>query len=213
MLADPVELGWVAGFARPSGNITGVAGVDTREIIGKRIEILLDAVPGVRRIGLMHTPGLTNTAPALQGSDAAARALGVELRAVAIERDADLEPALADLRAWGAKAVVVTQSQLLATQPLQGRIIALVAAARLPAIYGEPDWVDVGGLMTYVPDAREMGRRAAWFTNRILRGAKPAELPIERPSRILLRINLRAARAIALDIPHALLARADEVIE
>ncbi|MBL8702914.1 MAG: ABC transporter substrate-binding protein [Alphaproteobacteria bacterium] len=213
MLADPVELGWETNFARPAGNLTGIAGVATSEIAGKRIELLLAAVPGARRMGLLYTPRMLTAELAVRGSEAAARMLDIQLRVLPIERDAAPEPAFAELSAWGAQALVVTQSQLLATQPLQGRIVALAAAARLPTIYGEPDWVDFDGLMTYVPDAHDMGRRAAWFMDRILRGAKPADLPIERPARIQLRVNLRAARAIGLALPPSFLARADEVIE
>jgi putative tryptophan/tyrosine transport system substrate-binding protein len=207
---DPVALGLVASLARPGGNVTGVLIAPDGTLAGKRLELLKAAVPQNTRIAYLAPPD--DLATRLQTSETrkAAEALGIDL--VVVEaRDADYGRAFAAITAQRSGALVVGASSLFVRD--RREIIELAAKHRLPAIYEWPEQVHDGGLMAYGTSMREMYRRIAWNVDRILKGAKPADMPVERPTKFELVINLKTARALGLTIPQALLLRADEVIE
>jgi putative ABC transport system substrate-binding protein len=212
MLGDPVALGVVDGLARPGGNATGIAGM-SEEMGSKRLQLLRSLLPGAERVAILVSPVIAVAEPEIVATEVAARRLGIRmlvLRAGGVE---EIDPMLAALAASDAQAVTVSPNALLATQPQMGRVVRAIAAARLPAIYVEPDWIAAGGLMTYAPSLTEFGRHSARTVVRILRGARPADLPVEQATRYELVLNLPAAREIGLAIPPSVLALADEVIE
>jgi putative ABC transport system substrate-binding protein len=204
-VSDPVGAGLVQSLARPGGNVTGVAWEATPEEMGKRLQLLKEAVPSVSGMAVLwRRQGATDDRyeSALR---AAAEALGVKLRIRRVQGSEDLEGAFAASRKEGAGAVIVW---LWGGMPADRRRAAEIAARyRLPAMYGVRDYVDAGGLMSYGPNIADMQRRAVTFVDRILKGAKPADLPVEQPTRYELVINLKAAKALSLTIPPSLLAR------
>lgn len=204
---DPVGNGLVASLARPGGNITGLS-LQQSELAGKRLELLRDVVPGLRRAGTM--PTVNPTLPLeTRGFQAAATALGIEVEVAQIRRAEDIAPAIEALK--GAQALYVPQAPLVNVNRLQINELAL--GARLPTIYSAREMVQAGGLLSYAPNFLELFRRAAEYVDKILRGAKPAELPVEQPTKFDLVVNLRTATALGLASSPTLLARADEVIE
>ncbi len=210
-LGDPATIGLVSSLARPGGNITGVSGI-TAQISGKRLHLLKEAVPRITRVAvLVHPENLTG--PVSFGvMEPTARMLGVDLRRFHVRQVADLAPAFAEMARQKVDGLIVLADPLLFSQ--QPAIVELAARYRLPAMY--PDtrrWIDAGGLMMYGAELADLWRRAAAYVDRILKGARPGDLPIEQPTRFELVINKRAARAIGLTLPPAMLARADEVIE
>ena len=212
-IGDPVADGLVASFARPGGNLTGLSVVST-EITVKLLELLKQAVPGVSRVALLLKPDAVSERT-MQGlrkeADAAAQVLGVQLQVIEARGPEDFDRAFSDMseaRA-GALVVVVTPVFINARQ----RLVDLAAKNRLPTAFSFRDFVDAGGLMSYGPSLPDMFRRAATYVDKILRGAKPADLPVEQPTKYELVINLKTAKALGLAIPHAMLMRADEVIE
>jgi len=199
----PVESGLVASLAAPGGNATGVTfHVDL--LTAKRMQLLKQAVPGVARVAYLST----NSADGDANARAVARTLGLDLELVPVERAAALEAAITsrpELDAW-----VVEDYFLLMSN--QKRIVELIARTRRPAVYSSNDWVRVGGLMSYCDDHSGLARATARYVDRILRGARPAQLPVEEPVRFVLALNLTTARAIGLAFPPSLLVQADEVI-
>jgi putative ABC transport system substrate-binding protein len=209
-VGDAIDVGLVASLARPGGNITGSTFI-TEETIGKQLELLKHLIPGLTRIGVVINPANPVYGPVLKNSEQPARALGLQLDVVGVQGPEDFEPAVrAAIKRQVGGLVVLRDQVLLANQE---RLLTLVATARLPAMYGNREFVDRGGLMSYGPNLVEMYRRAAYLVDKILRGAKPADLPIEQATKIDMIINLKAAKALGLTIPHALLQRADQVIE
>lgn len=209
--ADPVAVGHVSSLARPGGNATGLADIQTL-VTPKRLEILKATVPRATRFGVLWSPTAPSYRPVLQAAEAAKEKLGVQLQTVSVSTAADFEGAFATLAHDRVSAVFVHASALTARQnnPL---LAELALKHRLPTMFGVRDNVVAGGLMSYAADHIDLTRRAAVYIDKILKGAKPAELPVEQASRYLLIINLKTARALGLTIPPSILARADEVIE
>ncbi len=206
---DPVALGLVRNLARPGGNLTGVLIAPDGTLAGKRLELLKQAVPQATRIGLL-IPDEPSIRQQIEETRKAARTLGLALPVVTV-RDDDYAAAFAALARERVAALVVASHQYFVRD--RRRIIELARAHRLPAIYEWREQVVDGGLMTYSTDLLGLYRRIASYIDRILKGAKPGDLPVERPYRFELVINLKTARALELDIPQPLLLRADELIE
>jgi putative ABC transport system substrate-binding protein len=206
---DAVAQGFVGSLARPGGNITGVAGLGV-ELSGKRLEILKEAVPEVARIAVLWNPANTTTAPNLRATQAAAQALGVELHVLEVRTPNDFEGAFAAVTRGRAGAVLVIGDAFLAGN--RTRTVDFAQQNGLPGMYSGREWVDAGGLMSYAPSWTAMFSRAAIYVDKILRGAKPADLPVEQPTKFELVINLKTAKALGLTIPPTLLLLADEVI-
>ena len=204
----PVEIGLVPNLGHPGGNITGVA-VNASDMAGKRMQLLKELVPTFRRVAILSHPPHPTNAVQLQGAEAAARRLGVHLKAVPVRSADDFAPALNALR--GIEGVLPADTPLFVTH--RARLVEAMAASRLPAIYPARVYVEAGGLMSYGPDLPDLWRRAAAYVDKILKGAKPGDLPVEQPSKFELVINLKTAKALGLTIPKSLLLRADQVIE
>jgi putative ABC transport system substrate-binding protein len=207
--ADPVGTGLVTTLARPGGNITGLSILGPR-LEGKRLELLKAALPRITRVGFLWDP--TNTAMQLRfrEAQAAAKALGIELQSVEVRQPDELPKAFAAMTKERVRAVLVPS----AFAGLHRRQIAEIATRnRLPVMYDAREYMDAEGLMSYGPDISHLYRRAASYVDKILKGAKPSDLPIEQPTKFDLVINLKTAKALGLTIPPALLNRADEVIQ
>jgi putative ABC transport system substrate-binding protein len=204
----PVEIGLVPNLGHPGGNITGVA-VNASDMAGKRVQLLKEFVPTLKRVAILSHPSHPTNAVQLQGAQAAARTLGVHLKAVSVRSADDFAPALNALR--GIEGVLNADTPLFVTH--RARLVDAVAASRLPAIYPARVYVEAGGLMSYGPNLPDVWRRAAAYVDKILKGAKPGDLPVEQPTEFELVINLNTAKALGLTIPPSLLQRADQVIE
>jgi putative ABC transport system substrate-binding protein len=212
-VSDPVATGLVAGFARPGANVTGLSFFNP-ELVGKSMELLKQAAPGLKRVAVLWEPAGTaehQGKALLKAADVAARTLKVWLHVVEAQGPADFDRAFADMIRARADALLVLTSTTFIQE--RERLANLAAKNRLPAVYPIRDFVDVGGLMSYAPNLLDQFRRAATYVDKILKGAKPADLPVEQPSKFELVINLKAAKALGLTIPPSLLARADQVIE
>ena len=208
LLIDPVNAGFVASHARPGGNITGLAS-QYEEIVTKQVQLLAEAVPGLSRVVLLrHTSVGPGTATA---AFAAAGKLGLTARVLEVSEVAGFETAFKTARDNRTQAMLVLPSPILSAH--RRRLIGLAASYRLPAFYEFRQYVQDGGLMSYGPSIDDMFRRMASFVGRILNGAKPGDLPMERPEKFELVINLKTAKALGLTIPPSLLQRADQVIE
>jgi len=206
---DPVGSGMVASLARPGGNITGLS-VQARDLAGKRLELLREIVPGLRRLAILSNADYP--AAVLEMGEAAVGAgkLGLEVAKLEIRRAEDVAPAFETLKGR-ADALYICVDPLLTTNRI--RIVTLANVARLPTMHGQRAHVEAGGLMSYGPNNSDLFRRAAEYVDKILRGAKPGDLPVEQPTKFDLIINLTTAKALGLEVPPMLLARADEVIE
>jgi putative tryptophan/tyrosine transport system substrate-binding protein len=206
-LADPVTAGFVPSLAHPGENITGVAS-EFEALITKQLQLLKEAVPNVSQVALLH-PGTT---PSILGAaQTAARSLGLTARAHKVTDAAEFENVFRTVRSENVGAIQVLPSPFFDGHRRQ--LIELAARYRLPAVYEFKNYVQDGGFMSYGPSINEMFRRAAGHIDRILKGAKPGDLPIERPTTFELVINLRTAKAIGLTVPESLLGRADEIIQ
>jgi putative ABC transport system substrate-binding protein len=209
-VSDPVEAGFVASLARPGGNITGLTNLGP-ELSGKWLELLKQMAPRAKRVGVLMNPTTRPHGVLVKEMTGAAKTLALNLQPVEV-RDANaLEGALATLKKARPDALIV----LLPRGPVdqQKRIVEFAAALRIPAIYHWREFVDVGGLAYYGASIQEMYRRAATYVDKILKGAKPGDLPVEQPTKFELVINLKTAKTIGLTIPQSLLLRADQVIE
>ena len=210
---DPVADGLVISLARPGGNVTGLSSL-TPERIGKCLELLTQAVPGVSRAAVLWQPGAVGARTekdTLKGAEVAARMLGVRLQLVEARVPADIDRAFSDMTKARTGALAVWTTAMFASE--RGRLVALAAKNRLPAVYTLSEFVDAGGLMAYGHSQADLNRRAATYVDKILKGAKPGDLPIEQPTKFELVINLKTAKALGLTIPPSLLQRADQVIE
>jgi putative tryptophan/tyrosine transport system substrate-binding protein len=206
---DPVGSGLVASLAQPGGNVTGLS-IQASELAGKRLEFARELVPQLHRLAIIFNVG--NAQPVLEMGEtqAAARMLGFEVVPLVIQRAEDIAPAFQGLTTR-ADALYVTVDQLMVANLTS--ILTSALSARLPTIFSTRDFVKAGALMSYGPSYTERFRRAADYVDKILRGAKPGDLPVDQPTKFELVINLTTAKALGLDVPHSLLARADEVIE
>jgi putative ABC transport system substrate-binding protein len=206
---DPVGNGFVASLARPGGNITGLS-THYPEISGKQLELLKEIVPKLSRVAVLGTSTGPVTAQSLREIELAAGAFGVKLQYLDVLGPKDIETAFRAATKGRADAVLVLVGGVFLSQRKQ--IADLAVRSRLPAIYGRPEFVEDGGLMTYGVSVNDLYRRAATYVDKILKGAKPADLPVEQPTKFELIINLKAAKQIGLTIPPNVLARADRVI-
>ena len=212
-MQDPVADGLVASLARPGGNVTGLTFLGP-ELVPKRLELLREALPGVRRVAaLWHPGGLAERTgeEMVKEAESAARALGVQLQLVRAGAPNDLDEAFSAMTRGRAGAVITFPSGMLFLE--RRHVVDLAARHRLPAIYNGREFADVGGLMAYGANIPDLVRRSATFVDKILRGAKPADLPVEQPTKFELVINLKTAKALGLTIPQSVLGKADEVIE
>ena len=210
-VTDPVALGLVASLARPGGNITGLTSSVGPEIAGKQLELLKEIVPKVSRMAALWNPATPDSAPRLREAEMAARALGVELQPVEARSANDFDRAFAAMTAKRAGALLVVGDVMFSTHRI--RLAHLSAKSRLPAMYSGREYVEAGCLMSYGASNPDLFRRAATYVDKILKGAKPADLPVEQPTKFELVINLKTARALGLTIPQSLLLRTDEVIQ
>jgi putative ABC transport system substrate-binding protein len=206
---DPVGDGLVASLARPGGNVTGLS-LQQKDVAGKRVGLLHEMLPNLHRVAILADAGYPADALEMGEVEATARPLGIAVTRLAIRRADDIAPAFEALKS-GADALYVCADALTATNRLL--ISTLAGAARLPTISGAREDVEVGSLMSYGPSLSDMFRRTAEYVDQILRGAKPADLPIEQPTKFELVINLKTAKALGLTVPQSLLATADEMIE
>jgi putative ABC transport system substrate-binding protein len=209
---DPVTSGLVTSFARPGGNVTGLSNLFP-ELVGKCLEQLTQAVPGVSRAAVLWHPGAfgeRTDKDLLKEAEVAVRALGVRLQFVEVRGREDFERAFLDITGARADGLTVLGSPMFLGE--RRRLVDLAAKNRLPAVYPQREFVDAGGLMAYGPSTADLFRRAATYVDKILKGAKPGDLPVEQPTKFELVINLKTAKALGLTIPPSLLSRADEVI-
>jgi putative ABC transport system substrate-binding protein len=212
-VGDPVTSGLVTSLARPGGNVTGLSVLAT-ELVGKWLELVTQAVPEVRRVAILWQPGGLSEATdkdVLKEAAAAAGALGVQIQPVEARRPADFERAFSEMTRARMGGLVVLSTSMFATEPR--RLADLAAKNRLPTVFPFRLYVDAGGLMSYGANLADLFRRTATYLDKILKGAKPSDLPVEQPTTFELVINLKTAKALGLTIPPSLLARADQVIE
>ena len=209
--SDPVALGLVASLARPGRNITGLTRNVGPEITGKLLALLKETVPKVSRMAVLWNPTTPGNALASREAEIAARALGLQLQLLEARSLDDFDSAFAAMTTRRAGALLVLGDVMFTTHRI--RLADLAAKSRLPAIYGEREHVEAGGLMSYGAITAELFRRAATYVDKILKGAKPADLPVEQPTKFELVINLKTAKALGLTIPQSVLLRADEVIQ
>ncbi len=209
---DPVSAGLVAGITRPGGNVTGLTfDVDPTQLASKRMEILKELVPSLARAAVLWNPTYGPAGLRFKGTEAAGRKLGIAIISARVTEPGELERAFAELKRARAQALIVMSDPMTVGQ--RKRIAELAASHRLPAIYALREFVEAGGLSSYATSLVDQYRRAARYVDRILKGAKPGDLPLEQPTAFELWINARAAKALGLTIPPSLLQRADEVIE
>lgn len=207
--ADPVGSGLVASLARPGANVTGLSTVLT-DLAAKQLQLLKQAIPRLTRVAVLSDPDQVWHAKAIKELKAVAASLSIQLSFVGARTPADFGPAFSAISKARAKALYLPDSPLFVAH--RTTLLKLASKARLPGIYSERRWVDEGGFMSYGANYADQLRRAAGYVDKILKGAKPADLPIEEPTRIELVVNLKTAKALGIAIPQSILARADEVI-
>ena len=207
---DPVGTGLVSSLARPGGNITGLS-VMTPDLDGKRLELLKEAFPKIARVAFLWQPGGTRGNLSLTEMEAAAKALGVKLLSLEVRSLDDFDSAFARAKGERAQALITSIGGLIITQ--QRQVLDFAAKNRLPAMYPYSEFVEAGGLMSYGPSYMDLWRRAAEYVDKILKGAKPADLPVEQPKKFEFIVNLKTAKQIGMEIPSGVLARADRVLK
>jgi putative ABC transport system substrate-binding protein len=207
--SDPVARGFVASLTHPGGNVTGVSYM-LHELNGKRLELLKEVVPKLLRVAVLGDPDHQNYNVQMKELEAAAQALGLQLQPVQVRAAGDLENAFSVMARDRAGALLVLSNPAIGF--FLGKVVEFAARSRLPGIYATPGWVAAGGLMSYAPAYADQFRRAAVYVDKILKGTKPSDLPIERPRKFELVINLKTAKQIGLTIPPNVLARADRVV-
>lgn len=207
---EPVALGFAQSLARPGGNLTGMSNFSV-EIAGKRIELLKEVVPRLNRLCAWYNPDAVNDAVELREVEIAAARFGMQFLGVKARNPTEYDEAAAATRKWGAHATYINSNPAAFANRKQ--IISLMSALKMPAMYFITTFVEDGGLICYAANFPDLARRAASFADKILRGAKPGELPIEQPTKLELAINLKTAKALGIKIPNSILLRADKVIE
>jgi putative ABC transport system substrate-binding protein len=208
---DPVGSGFVASLARPGGNITGFSNDPGPDILGKNMELLKEAVPRISRVAYLWNPVPPGADAYRKMAESAVRKLGVTWQSVEVRKPNEFEGAFAAMARERADAVLVTQDPLFISA--RNQVVLLAARYRLPAVYGNREYAEVGGLMSYGPNIADQFRRAAVYIDKILKGTKPGDLPVEQPTKFELVLNLKTAKALDLTIPPSLLLRADQIIE
>jgi ABC-type uncharacterized transport system substrate-binding protein len=208
-VADPVGNKLVASLARPGGNVTGLSN-QVPDLVGKRLELLRELVPGLRRLAMMVNVGVSNVVVELGEVQAAGRTLGLDVTALEVRRAEDIAPAIEGLRGR-AEGIYVQADPLFTSNRV--RLNSLALSARLPTIHSAREQVEAGGLLSYGTNLTDLFRRSGDLVDKILRGAKPADIPVEQPTKFDLVVNLWTAKALGLTVPDTVLARADEVIE
>jgi putative tryptophan/tyrosine transport system substrate-binding protein len=208
--ADPIGSGHVASLARPGGNITGFT-VMMSETTAKSLELFKEVVPGLSRVAVIWDPATPSHRPGLRAVEVMAQGLGLRLQTVAVRNATEFDGAFSVIVQEHAGGVVVLSTPLFMGGA--GRLAELAITHKLPTMFGPREHVEAGGLLSYSPDRADLYRRAASYVDKILNGAKPAELPVQQPTKFEFVINLKTARALGLEVPPTLLARADEVIE
>jgi ABC-type uncharacterized transport system substrate-binding protein len=211
LAVDPVADELVASFARPGGNLTGLTMTAGYGLAGKRVELLKDIAGDLSRLAVLSNPGNPPHIPYLRETQRAATALGLDLRAFGVRAPNDLHDAFAAMADWRANGLVTLADGMLFSQ--RDQVVVLAEKSKLPGVYPEAEFVVAGGLASYGPSLPDLFRRAAGYVDKILKGAKPADLPIEQPNKIELVVNLKTAKALGLKISTPLLGRADEIIE
>jgi putative tryptophan/tyrosine transport system substrate-binding protein len=208
---DPVGTGFVASLARPGGNVTGLSSISP-ELSGKRLELLREVVPGLSRVAFLWNPDVRGNVLDYNETEGAARSLRLQLQSVEVSRAEDLDRAYSAVTKGRAQALIMPAANPVGFAN-RGQIASFAQRNRLPSIYAQKEYVDAGGLMSYGPSTPDMNRRAATYVDKILKGTKPANLPVERPKKFELVINLKAAKQIGVTIPQSVLYRADKVIK
>jgi len=208
--ADPVSSGHVVSLARPGGNATGLT-IIMSETMAKSLELLKEALPGLSRVAVIWDPGTPSHTPALKAIEPASRSLGLRLQALGVRRVAEFDEAFSMAARERAGAVLVLSTPLFMGGAKQ--LAELGLARKLPTMFGPREHVEAGGLMSYSPDRADIYRRAAGYVDKILKGANPAELPVQQATKFELVVNLKTARALGLTFPPAVLVRADQIIE
>ena len=208
---DPIGIGLIASLARPGGNVTGVSGSAGLEWVAKQLELLKETVPKIRRVAILSNPTNAYHQLAIREVNVAARSLGVQLQLLEARGPNEFDGAFAAMAKERVGALLVLSDVMLNSH--RTRLADLAARSRLPAAYGVRESVEAGGLMSYGPSFLDSFRRAATYVDKILKGAKPAELPVEQPTKFELVINMKTAKALGLTIPQSVLRRADHVIE
>jgi putative tryptophan/tyrosine transport system substrate-binding protein len=207
---DPVADGLVASLARPGGNVTGFS-IGAPGLYGKRLEIIKETLPGLSRVGVLRNPTIPATSFITKEIRTAGQELGVQVQSLEVRTPNDIDSAFAAATKAQVGALIVAQQSPMISN--QKHIVELAAKRRLPAIYTQMDWIHAGGLMSYGPSMPDLHRRAATYVDKILKGTKPADLPVEQPIKIELMINLKTAKALGLTIPQVVLMRAEKVIK
>ena len=207
---DPVESGIVSSLARPGGNATGLSAL-APDLGQKRLELLKELVPGLAKVAFLWSPADPGGATSLKAMQRAAQILRLQLLSVEVATRRDVERALDKVRQEGAQAMITNPDPAINAEQL--RIVTFAAFNRLPTMYAAPEAMDAGGLINYAPNYPDLWRRAATYADKILRGVKPAELPIEQPIKFDLAVNLQTAKALGLSVPPTILVRADRIIE
>jgi ABC-type uncharacterized transport system substrate-binding protein len=210
-VADPVRMGLIASLVRPGGNITGLTLLAGTEIVGKHLELLKEAVPNLSRVAVLSNPANPMHIVRLREVEVAGRSLRVQLQILKAQGPEEFDSAFAAMTRARAGALYVVGDPMFIQH--RRRLAELAAKSRLPAVYELKDHAEAGGLMVYGPSTLDMYRRAATYVDKILKGAKPGDLPVEQPTKFELVINLKTAKALGLAIPPSVLARADQVIE
>ena len=200
----------MASLGQPGGNITGVT-TQSRELTGKQLELLKDTVPGLARVAVLYNPMEVSAARQLRDTEDAARVLGLQMQALEVRGLDDFEGAFAAALKGRADGLIVLAGPV--TSEYRARLVDLAAQSRLPTIYWERAFTEAGGLMSYAASDHDISRRAASCVDRILKGAKPADLPVEQPTKFALVFNLKTAKALGITVPASILFQADEVIE
>ena len=208
---DPVGTGFVASLARPGGSVTGLSALSP-ELSGKRLAMLREVLPGLARVAIIWNPDVRGAVFDYKETEAAARSLRLQLQSVEVSRGADLDRAFSAVTNQRAQGLIVqTPNPVLFAN--RSQITSFAQRTRLPSIYGQKEFADAGGLITYGPNTVDLWRRAAMYVDKILKGAKPGELPVEQPTTFELVINLKTAKTLGLAIPQSLLQQADHVIQ
>jgi putative tryptophan/tyrosine transport system substrate-binding protein len=209
--SDPVGTGFVASLARPGGNVTGLS-IISPELSGKRLELLREVVPGLSRVAFLWNPDVRGGVLDYNQTEGAASSLGLQLQSVEVLRSEDLDRAFSAITKERVQALIMPAANPVGFTN-RGQIASFAQKNRLPSMFAQKEYVDAGGLMSYGPSTPDMHRRAATYVDKILKGTKPADLPVEQPMKFELVINLKTAKQIGLTIPPNVLARADTVIK